>query len=114
MPLFPETGFSSHPAPTTKISLLLSVLITTPGLHVRGGSGGKCRHRHHRVVALAGYFSNAQLDTTFGTGGRVVTAGFGNNTVVSISAIALQADAKIVAVGTVGSGHFAVARYVGQ
>jgi hypothetical protein len=44
----------------------------------------------------------------------VVTAGFGNNTVVSISAIALQADAKIVAVGTVGSGHFAVARYVGQ
>ena len=62
--------------------------------------------------ALARYNSNGTLDTSFGTGGKVVT-GFGG---VSASAysIAIQRDGKIVLAGVVnanGGEDFALARY---
>jgi uncharacterized delta-60 repeat protein len=69
--------------------------------------------------ALARYLNTGQLDTTFGSGGRVTTA-FGSNT-ASISALAVQSNGNIVAVGnsdTNVQGSFvnniAVARYLGQ
>jgi hypothetical protein len=61
---------------------------------------------------LARYLNTGQLDTTFGTGGLVTTS-FGAS-VASISALALQTDGNIVAVGTDGAGNLVVARYLGQ
>lgn len=62
--------------------------------------------------ALVRYLANGFLDTSFGTGGQVTTPiGTGNE---SVSALALQADGKIVAAGTafVGTNNaVAVARY---
>jgi uncharacterized delta-60 repeat protein len=57
--------------------------------------------------ALARYNSNGTLDTTFGTGGRVVTDFGADDHVFSV---ALQADGKIVAAGIKGA-DFALARY---
>jgi uncharacterized delta-60 repeat protein len=62
--------------------------------------------------ALARYMPDASLDPSFGGGGKVTTA-FGGFDVAS--AVALQADGKIVAAGTGGSGSdFALARYEGD
>ncbi|MBP7477595.1 MAG: T9SS type A sorting domain-containing protein [Chitinophagales bacterium] len=63
--------------------------------------------------SLARYEANGSLDNTFGTGGKVWTNfGTGANTV---RAVALQADGKIVAGGSINSGtatsDFALARY---
>lgn len=58
--------------------------------------------------ALVRYHPNGTVDTSFGTGGKVIT-----NVTASIDEIyaaALQPDGKIVAAGK-GGGHFAVARY---
>lgn len=69
--------------------------------------------------ALARYLSTGQLDTSFGSGGKVTTA-FGANT-ASISALVLQSDGKIVVAGNSGSAvqqsfvnNIAVARYLAQ
>ena len=65
--------------------------------------------------ALARYTANGQLDTTFGTGGLVTTA-FGNG-FAFVSALAIQADGKIVAVGNGGGDTddgFTLARYLAQ
>ena len=45
---------------------------------------------------------------------RRVTTNFGNNTTASISAIALQSDVKIVAVGQASSNGLVAARYLGN
>jgi uncharacterized delta-60 repeat protein len=72
--------------------------------------------------ALARYTPNGQLDTTFGNHGLVTTA-FGTNggNAAAASALAIQSDGKIVAVGydssqTVGSPNngFTLARYLAQ
>ena len=57
--------------------------------------------------ALARLNSNGSLDTTFGTGGKVVTNLGGNDEVFGV---ALQADGKIVAAGMTGA-DFVLARY---
>jgi uncharacterized delta-60 repeat protein len=70
--------------------------------------------------ALARYTANGQLDNTFGTKGTVTTA-FDSHTAF-VSAMAVQSDGKIVAVGNdeVLSGNgsvadsFALARYLSQ
>jgi len=65
--------------------------------------------------ALARYTANGQLDTTFGRGGLVTTA-FGNG-FAFVSALAIQADGKIVAVGNGGSDTddgFTLARHLAQ
>ncbi|MDB5357034.1 MAG: uncharacterized protein JWN24_3487 [Phycisphaerales bacterium] len=60
--------------------------------------------------------ANGSLDSTFGTGGRVITDF--NSNYDNISALAVQSDGKIVVVGTtgwnllgIGYNNFAVARY---
>ena len=70
--------------------------------------------------ALSRYTSNGKLDTTFGSGGKVVTT-LGSNNTSFISALTLQTDGKIVVAGnsefntTQGLGdNFAVARYLVQ
>ncbi len=63
------------------------------------------------VFALARYIPSGQLDNSFGSGGKVTTS-LGNTT-AGISAIALQSDGKIVAVGT-AAGNLVVARYLGH
>jgi uncharacterized delta-60 repeat protein len=72
--------------------------------------------------ALARYTPNGQLDTTFGKNGRVTTA-FGTNggNAAAVSALAIQSDGKIVAVGydnflKFGSPNngFTLARYLAQ
>jgi uncharacterized delta-60 repeat protein len=57
--------------------------------------------------ALARYNSNGTLDTTFGTGGKMVTDFGADDHAFSV---ALQADGKIVAAGMEGA-DFALARY---
>jgi uncharacterized delta-60 repeat protein len=67
------------------------------------------------IFALARYTSSGQIDTTFGTNGKVTTSFSGNTAFVS--ALVIQADGKIVAVGNDDSstiGSFAVARYLAQ
>jgi len=54
------------------------------------------------------YNTDGSPDVTFGTGGTVVTD-FGG--VDHLWGLAIQADGKIVAVGTGGNFHFALARY---
>jgi uncharacterized delta-60 repeat protein len=65
--------------------------------------------------ALARYNSDGTLDTSFGSAGKVTTDINNNGSRDSASGIAIQADGKIVAVGTsapIDDGwHFALARY---
>jgi uncharacterized delta-60 repeat protein len=72
---------------------------------VAGGNSGN--------FAVARYNPDGGLDTSFGNGGRVITA-FGNNR-SSAHALALQSDGKIVVAGAVMSSvtgsDFALARY---
>lgn len=67
----------------------------------------------HGCFALARFNPNGDLDSSFGRGGLVIDerGGLGDH----VYAIALQADGKIVAAGTIGvnrkSGKFALARF---
>ena len=64
--------------------------------------------------ALARYTSAGQLDSTFGSGGRVTT---NFNNLAFITGLVLQSDGKIVAAGNSNSGNyinFTVARCLGQ
>ena len=71
------------------------------------------------AFGLVRYTPLGQLDTSFGTGGKVTTS-FGNGTTTAASAIAIQSDDKIVVAGTVTTvllhGEFntalVVARYL--
>jgi uncharacterized delta-60 repeat protein len=61
------------------------------------------------LLAASAQAAPGDLDTSFGIGGKVVIDfGPGSN---SAAAVVLQLDGKIVAAGTGGSGHFALARY---
>jgi uncharacterized delta-60 repeat protein len=61
------------------------------------------------LLAASAQAAPGDLDTSFGIGGKVVTAfGPGSN---SVAAVVVQPDGKIVAAGAGGSGHFALARY---
>jgi uncharacterized delta-60 repeat protein len=112
------TAFSGAP-----VTEPLALVFQSNGDILAGGVAGQTPANGSLLApssfALARYLSTGQLDTTFGSGGRVMTA-FGSNT-ASISALAVQLDGKIVAVGnsdTNVQGSFvnniAVARYLGQ
>jgi uncharacterized delta-60 repeat protein len=66
---------------------------------------------------LSRYTSAGILDPTFGTGGEVITT-LGSGQVSSVSALAIQSDGKIVAVGTsvfhIEFSNAYVARYLAQ
>jgi uncharacterized delta-60 repeat protein len=75
--------------------------------------GGYARIGSNDNFALARYYENGSLDTTFGTNGRVTTD-FSNNTDQGYS-VALQPDGKIILGGYayIGSNNnFALARYL--
>lgn len=63
--------------------------------------------------ATVRYNNNGMLDTSFGTGGKVLTS-FTSST--GVAALALQSDGKVLAGGTVSDGNFefAIARYFGD
>jgi uncharacterized delta-60 repeat protein len=65
--------------------------------------------------AVARYTSSGALDTTFGTGGEVLTQ-FGSSTYSGATGVAIQSDGSIVVVGSssqpfIPRTEFAVARY---
>jgi uncharacterized delta-60 repeat protein len=65
------------------------------------------------VFALARYNPNGALDSSFGSGGKVITA-LGSGAEDGANALVLQPDGKLVAVGAVWNGTrsvFALARY---
>jgi len=62
-------------------------------------------------IALARYNTDGSLDTSFGTGGKVVTRI--SSSTDQAAAVAIQADGKIVVAGR-GSGGVAVVRYLGD
>jgi uncharacterized delta-60 repeat protein len=67
------------------------------------------------VFALARYTTTGQLDPTFGSGGKVITS-LGQNLTAGISAVTLDSNGRLVAVGNVSSGgnpgNIVVARYL--
>ncbi len=69
----------------------------------KGGPGG---------LALARYHNDGTADLSFGTGGKVITRISGRFDGDTVSALAFQADGRIVAVGDSATyDHMAVARY---
>src|SRR6266540_1653586 len=102
-------------------------VVTTPfagmfveanGLVVRSdgrlvAAGGVLRNDLTSAFVLAGYLPDGTLDLAFGTGGKLTTDFAGND---RARALAVQADGKLVAVGTLNvtfSGQdFALARYL--
>ncbi|CAN5510595.1 hypothetical protein BH10ACI1_BH10ACI1_03810 [soil metagenome] len=102
---FDTDGIVTTPFSASSTDDGASVAVQTDGKIVVGGSSDG-------DFALARYNTDGSLDTTFGTGGKVVTA-------VSIFedyilAIAIQPDGKIVAVGYANNGandDIAIARY---
>src|SRR5207249_2624371 len=78
-------------------------------------AGAKDVGNNNYDFALVRYNANGTLDATFGTGGKVTTA-IGTRDDVA-SAVAVQADGKLVAAGDTGDGgnnYFALARYNGN
>jgi uncharacterized delta-60 repeat protein len=74
---------------------------------------GETAQANTRDFALARYNSDGSLDTTFGTGGEVLTA-FGGDTYQAAYSLTIQSNGDIVAAGvsiTATSGDFALARY---
>lgn len=122
-----DTTFGTHgavvtPFPGNNYSAALAVAVESNGDVVAAGetaANNPVFGQEPASFALARYTVNGQLDTTFGTNGLVTTA-FDNNTAF-VSALAIQADGKIVAVGSntapafgSPSPGFTLARYLAQ
>jgi len=104
-------AFTNFPnAPQTGAA---AVAIQSNGDIVAAGEAGTAGNQPTQSFALARYLSSGQLDTTFGNGGRVTTS-FGSGVVAAISAMAIQADGKIVVVGNSAQSSWEVARYLAQ
>jgi uncharacterized delta-60 repeat protein len=92
-----------------------SVVVQPDGKIVAAGNSSGA------AFALVRYTSSGKLDTSFGVRGKVLTVFGPNGDDSGADALALQADGKIVAVGTWGGvdlahnhftgGYFALARY---
>lgn len=96
---------SFFPAP--QINLARAITIQTDGKLVVAGMAGP--NEQTASGALARFNSDGTLDTTFGTGGKVllnVSAGLGNG----FRGVTVQSDGKIVAVGAAGQNAM-VARF---
>ena len=104
--------------PGMNIGGIAAAALQTNGDVVAAGNAGFAPSNQAQFTssfALARYLSGGQLDTTFGTGGRVTTS-FGSSNVAFIAARAIQSDGKIVVAGETGDavGNIAVARYLAQ
>lgn len=78
-----------------------AVAIQTDGKIVAGGE--KCTLTFGCILALARYNPNGSLDTTFNWTGKKVVS-FGTATNASFAGLAIQADGKIVAAGSISTG----------
>jgi uncharacterized delta-60 repeat protein len=118
-----DTTFGSHGGVVTAFTgetdaVGFALAIQSNGAIVVAGQAGSQAPDGPSSFALARYTANGQLDTSFGTNGTVTTA-FDNHTAF-VSALAIQSDGKIVAVGNdeVINGSvadsFALARYLSQ
>jgi uncharacterized delta-60 repeat protein len=75
--------------------------------------GGSAKDGDQLLFALARYSGSGELDTTFGTGGVVLTR-IGDGRAAGINTLLIQSDGEIVAVGTAsddGQQKFALDRY---
>jgi uncharacterized delta-60 repeat protein/CSLREA domain-containing protein len=111
-----DPGFGQNGTVTTPIGEAVtteeanSVVLQGDGKVVAGGY----TNRNGNVdFALARYNADGTLDSSFGTGGEVVTAISSASDV--INAVAVQSDGKIIAAGITGAGtgqqNIALARY---
>lgn len=111
--------------PGNTYAAALAVAVQSNGDIVAAGStaaNNPVFGREPSEFALARNTPNGQLDTTFGNNGRVTTAlGANGANTASISALAIQSDGKIVAVGSNSPPNFSdpnpgftLARYLGQ
>jgi uncharacterized delta-60 repeat protein len=77
-------------------------------------AGGRSDVPLRSDFGISRYNPDGTLDSSFGTGGKVVTdfgtSRFGGSR-EAVYALALQQDGKIIAAGEDGSGDFALARY---
>jgi uncharacterized delta-60 repeat protein len=104
------TGF-----PSTNLTGAFALAIQSNGDIVAAGESGNVINftQLSESFALVRYLNSGHLDTTFGSGG-LVTTNFGNNAVAFVTALAVQNDGKIVAVGSNGGGSIEAARYLGN
>lgn len=102
-------------------AVAFALAVQSNGDIVAAGQTGSQAPDGPSSFALARYTASGQLDTSFGTSGTVKTA-FDNNTAF-VSALAIQSDGKIVAVGNdeaisdegqVIMDTFALPRYLAQ
>jgi len=111
---------AKYPAGATAMSVILipsvlnAVAIQSDGKIIAAGSTLISDFKGYYdvwVFALTRYKTDGSLDASFGTGGRVVTWGFGVEG--GPRALAIQSDGKIVAAGykVVNSSDFLTARY---
>ena len=112
-----DTTFATRGGATTGFGTLtlagaFGLAIQSNGDILAAGEAGTDGTQLRLSFALARYTTAGQLDTTFGSGGRVTT-GFGSNGVALISGVVVQIDGKIVVAGDANS-NFAVARYLSQ
>jgi uncharacterized delta-60 repeat protein len=106
-----DLGFGSNGKVLTdfgssSIDQALAVALQPDGKIVAAGGSGS-------DFALARYNADGSLDSSFGSGGKVLTD-FGSSSIDGARAVALQPDGRIVAAGTSragGSFDFALARY---
>ena len=109
-----DTSFGTSGKVTTDILLndaAYAVVVQPDGKIVVGGYAGSSPDVH-ADFGLARYNSNGSLDTSYGTGGKVITDFVGNSDF--IQSMQLQPDGKIVAAGyTQAQPHvqYALARY---
>jgi uncharacterized delta-60 repeat protein len=107
-----DSSFDGDGRATTPGNGINDIVIQSDGKIVAAGSVGV----ELPDFALARFNTDGSLDTSFGSGGLVVTDFF--NSIDSIQAIALQSDQKIVVAGVastsnaVASFDFALARYL--
>ncbi|WP_207632823.1 T9SS type A sorting domain-containing protein [Foetidibacter luteolus] len=79
-------------------------------------TGGKIVLGGHTTIASKNYFAlvryqpDGAIDSTFGTNGKTI-AGFDGNNLLSLSAIKLQQDSKIIALGYLNTGGVVLMRF---
>jgi uncharacterized delta-60 repeat protein len=105
-----DSGFGNGGRVTTdfganRADAATAVVIQADGKIIAGGF--TLNNQGAPEFALARYNADGSLDSTFGTGGLVITIFSGGG--ANLNALALQPDGEIVAVGT--NGRFVAARY---
>jgi uncharacterized delta-60 repeat protein len=118
---FGKNGGAVTPFAGNTDAVAYAVAIQSNGEIVAAGQAGSEAPDGPSSFALARFTANGQIDTSFGTNG-IVTTPFANNTAF-VSALAIQSDSKIVAVGNdeaisdegqVIVDTFALARYLAE